>query len=312
MKNSITFLLALALIGCSTSRQATQRSVKFFKPLSAAEINKLHSKSTIDTPVKKEQPKLALQQKSVDIRVQPDVSHFKAESDSLRHVISRLEKNLLIAQNETLELRLKIANAAVDGGHLANKNLAAQPATIPDKPIQNNHPLSSDENALKPDQRNVIAGGDQRPSVSLTSIEKKLVPATQQYTQALNLFNQRQYSKSIELLEKVQNATTDKDLSVRSKYWMGESYFGLGEYARALRQFEMVEASGLQGKQADAYWMKGRCHEQMREFALARQCFELLIKQFPSNRLASLAHRKLESALYRKPNHVNEPDQTTV
>ncbi len=312
MKKLPALALVLAMIGCSSSRRITQRSEDFFRPLSAAEIRKLHRKGKIETPFKKEQPTLAAQPERARLKMDTDQSRLKAEADSLRQALSQLEKSLLMAHNEALELRLKIATATTDAASRTKRDVAVQPTTTPDKAGRSGQALSLNETAAKPKQDESLSGAEQRPSISLASVEKRIITPADQYTRALSLFHQRQYGRSIELLERIRSVTTDRNLSVRSKYWMGESYFGLGQYAKAFRQFEMVETSGHRGKQPDAYWMLGRCHEKMREFALARRCFERLIKEFPSNRLAPLARRRLGSSLYRPSTMHRENDQITV
>ncbi len=310
MKNLYALILLLAVIGCTSSRRVTQRTDEFFRPLSATEINQLHNRGKVATPIQKKQSTLAARLDQT--RVEPGHSGFKAEADSLRLVVSRLEKDLLIARNESLELRLKMANAATDAASRANRTMADQPALVPDKLDKSGPQPSQTQRTTRPTQDASVAEAERKPTVSLASVEKRLITPAERYTQALTLFNQRQYNKSLEQLERVQSTTTEKDLSTRSKYWMGENYFGLGEFARALRQFDLVATSGLPGKQPDACWMQARCHESMHEYALARQCFERLIKKFPSHRLSSLARLKLESSVYRDSKHTSEPDQTTV
>jgi TolA-binding protein len=313
MRNLLVLMFALAFMGCTSSHQMAQQSDNFFRPLSAEEIKNLHNKSTGTASISKENSGVAMLPHRIIVKDNAVQSKTRAEEDSLRQVIAQLEKNLLIAQKETLELRLKMANLSRDSAFPADRNATERLMANPGISDRNIQPIFRNENTAKPGRNeSTLAAGKQQPSVSLTSSEKGLVSPGDQYSHALTLFRQRHYQQSLELLEKVQNVSTDKDLIVRSKYWMGENYFGLGDYARALRQFEMVEPSGIPGKQADALWMRGRCHEQMREFAFARLCFARLITQFPSDRLAPLAQRKIQSSVYQKATDRKAADPAAV
>lgn len=290
MKILAALFLVIALAGCSGSRQTKQQPEEFFRPLSSAEIQKLRHKGKSEKPARTEQS-----------RVLAEKPRTKAETDSLRAVISNLEKGLLIAQKDNFELRLKIANAALESASGPNKNLADRVERLPQKFEPKDRPTSANGESAGPKDGESALGMQPRGSVASTYISKQLITPSAQYQQALDLFNRRQYANSIQILDRVQNLTTDKDLSTRSKYWMGENYFGLGDYTRAMKHFEMVEASGHLGKQVDACWMLARCHENLREFALAQRCFERIVKEFSSNRLARAAKKRLESPQYQIP-----------
>ena len=131
MKTLFAFALALSVVGCSSSHRMMQRPEKFFRPLSAAEIQKLHNKGRTTTPARKDQTKLTFQADQTKVKTEPNEPMYKAEADSLRQVVSKLEKNLLIARNDNLELKLKIAQATIDAASRANRNMAEQPARIP-------------------------------------------------------------------------------------------------------------------------------------------------------------------------------------
>ena len=292
----VTSILGLAIIfaGCSAHRQTIQSSDEFFRPLSSAEIQKLHRKGKDQKVAKSAATKR------------------NAEGDSLREVITRLEKGLLVAQRDNFELRLKIANATIDSASQAQRNLAVLPEYQSRQPVTSDHLLLPGRESLnsKTSEGNLAARSPN--SVSLASASKQLLTPPAQYQQALSLFNQKRYKESIQVLEHVQNVTMDRDLSMHSKYWIGENYFGLGDYAKALKQFELVESSGLLIKQVDACWMVGRCHEQMHEYAMARKCFDRIIREFATHRLAQAAKKKLGSPLYRTPSFGKSSTQTTV
>lgn len=84
-------------------------------------------------------------------------------------------------------------------------------------------------------------------------------------------------------------------LADNSQYWIGEGYYAQKKYSEALVEFEKVTAGyPNQDKAAAAYYKTGLCQKELGRPALAKDCWQILIKKFPRSPEAKLALDKLK------------------
>jgi TolA-binding protein len=74
-----------------------------------------------------------------------------------------------------------------------------------------------------------------------------------------------------------------EDLADNCHYWLGESYFGKKEFKEAVKHFEMVFQYKSSEKKGDAYFMLGRSYEMLGDKAKAKEAFEKVVKDYPTN-----------------------------
>jgi tol-pal system protein YbgF len=117
--------------------------------------------------------------------------------------------------------------------------------------------------------------------------------ATRAYREAVELIAARRFEAAIEAL----TAFLDRwpaDARVESAlYWRAEARYALGEYARALVEFDEVLRRSPEGPRvADLLLKIGLCHQRMGDHATARSYFERVRRRYPSSEAARVASRK--------------------
>ncbi|HSE98093.1 MAG TPA: hypothetical protein VLD57_07450, partial [Blastocatellia bacterium] len=73
------------------------------------------------------------------------------------------------------------------------------------------------------------------------------------------------YNECIEILEWLLLQRPDHPLASNCQYWIGESYFGLGEYSKALAAFKQVSSHSGSPKRRDARIMMNRAYVKMKQ-----------------------------------------------
>lgn len=116
---------------------------------------------------------------------------------------------------------------------------------------------------------------------------------SQAYEDALNTFHAKRYSEAIQGFAALLAQFPTHSLASNCQYWIGECYFGMDDYARAVEAFNKVFGYQRSLKQDDALLMLGRSYVKMGQPENARQSLNRLIKEFPSSEFISKAEQLL-------------------
>lgn len=155
--------------------------------------------------------------------------------------------------------------------------------------------LDSDTRSLQQrirDQEDQIATLQHHPPRSGSSS----VPQSafrQQYQEALQTYRSRQYRSAIQKFESLLNQDTSNSLSDNAQYWIGESYYGLGNYQKAIMSFEKVFTFSKSNKDDAAQLKLGLCYMKLNDKSKAREEFQKLINNYPRSESVGLAKRLL-------------------
>jgi len=103
------------------------------------------------------------------------------------------------------------------------------------------------------------------------------------YAQARSLYEQRRYRDAIEAFTALLAEDDRNSLSDNSQYWIGESYYGLGNYAQSIAEFEKVFTFPRSDKNDDALLKLGLCYLRMGDRRQARSEFEQLLANYPKS-----------------------------
>jgi tol-pal system protein YbgF len=114
---------------------------------------------------------------------------------------------------------------------------------------------------------------------------------TAAYSAALSSFRKRDFNTAITGFESLLNASVKEDLADNCHYWIGESYYGLGKYSEAIKQFNEVLGYKKSEKKADAQLMIGNSYAAMGNKDAARTAYEKVTNTYPSQ--AKRAQEKL-------------------
>jgi tol-pal system protein YbgF len=115
------------------------------------------------------------------------------------------------------------------------------------------------------------------------------------YEAARNKFQMKSYGEAIGALQALADSNPTHTLASNCHYWMGECYNAMGNYRKAIEEFQTVLQFRQSYKFADALIMSGLCYLKMGDNATARNKFQELINRYPESEYAPKAMRYLGS-----------------
>lgn len=105
----------------------------------------------------------------------------------------------------------------------------------------------------------------------------------ERYRAALDAYNARQYRDAINAFSRLLAEDANNSLADNCQYWIGESYYGLGNYAQAIAEFEKVFAYPNSNKADDALLKLGVTYLKLGDRESARTQFEQLLANYPKS-----------------------------
>jgi len=103
------------------------------------------------------------------------------------------------------------------------------------------------------------------------------------YEQALQNYYSREFDAAIYLFSMLLETSPTHRLVSNCQYWLGESYFGQGDYSMALDAFQKVLAYEQSFKKDDALLMMGRCYINLGDKQTALAMFDQLMNEYPDS-----------------------------
>lgn len=113
------------------------------------------------------------------------------------------------------------------------------------------------------------------------------------YEAALSLYNVKNYQGALEGFRALLNSGKAGKLADNCRYWIGESYFGLGKYSDALSSFQQVVATKGSSKIPYALLMVGNCEALLGNRDAAREAYSKVTAQYPTSPVAGKARARL-------------------
>jgi len=142
----------------------------------------------------------------------------------------------------------------------------------------------------------IAAVSESRSTTPPVSRERSIVRSTSfedRYQDARKDYLERQYRVAIEKFESILITNTQHSLSDNCQYWIGESYWGLGNYQAALAAFKKVFSFEKSNKEDAAQLKIGLCYMRLNDKDKAKQELQRLIDSYPSSEFISSARRFL-------------------
>jgi tol-pal system protein YbgF len=109
------------------------------------------------------------------------------------------------------------------------------------------------------------------------------------YQSALNLFNSRSYQQALNAFIDLLATDENTSLSDNCQYWIGESYYAMGNHNQAIVEFSKVFRFPNSNKSDDAQLKLGLCYMKLGDKQQARAEFDRLIASYPQSEYVSLA-----------------------
>jgi tol-pal system protein YbgF len=143
------------------------------------------------------------------------------------------------------------------------------------------------------------AGDRGAPGASVASTDLAREEAQQvpdQYRRALALVRQNEYDRAVQLFREFLRTNPDSPLAANAHYWIGESYFALGDYSQAILQLNDVRQQYPKSDRVPPALLKiGLAFLQMGNKSEARLAFQKVVNDYPSTPEAAQAREKLRS-----------------
>ena len=113
------------------------------------------------------------------------------------------------------------------------------------------------------------------------------------YRKGLDAFDSVEYQNAIYILYELLERDKTHDLASNCYYWIGESYYALGQYQQALQYFDKVFEYLKSNKLDDSLLKKGLCYMNMKQNQNAAEMFEMLIRAYPRSEYIPRANQYL-------------------
>jgi TolA-binding protein len=113
------------------------------------------------------------------------------------------------------------------------------------------------------------------------------------YNDALETFRVGRYAEAAEKFDRLIKAGIGDPLEDNCHYWMGESYFGLGNYTEAVAKFRTVLGYEWSNKKDDSQLMIARSLALSGDVAQAKEEYQRLIDVYPASPYLEYARARL-------------------
>lgn len=248
-------LISVFLMGCGASRQqANNGDTIDIDELLGEEQSAQSGQNADEGEVLKLLGITPAEEQGTDV-TQPEAA--KLEED-----IENLKQELLSKDQQISELRSEITQREKEINELEEM------AETSKQPQQRNLNFSGQANAPSPDFR-------------------------ARYQSALNVFKAREYQSAITAFSDLLSSDPNNTLSDNCQYWLGECYYGLGNYNQAISEFEKVFLFPNTNKADDAQLKLGISYLKLGERQQARGEFQRLLSSYPQSEYISLAEKYL-------------------
>lgn len=203
--------------------------------------------------------------------------------EPLKQSVVSLENRLneLTAEQAKMQKRLMAAEQRAHYSDSINFEILSQLVILENRLVSLSNSIN-DYNAVT--QPGSQAGGEH--SASGLGIAYK-----DRYLNALSLHQNGKYQEAVELFRKLIADDRNNSLADNAQYWIGESFYSMKQYQRAVIEFEKVSAFSNSDKGDDAQYKIGLCYKQMGNLEQSRVEFQKLISLFPQSEFAENARQ---------------------
>jgi len=180
-------------------------------------------------------------------------------------------------QFENAELRREIAQLSQ-----ANRSLNAQVAELEKQLIE-------EQEQIRESDVSVISRPEPKPE------RTDMTPAAfeNEYNRAIRLFRNRRYQDAKDIFTRLLHSGADHPLIPNCQHWIGESFFGMREYNRAIEEFRKVFNYESKYKHDHAQIMIANSYFMLGNKDRAGQEYQRLIDRYPNSRYVSFARQRL-------------------
>lgn len=140
-------------------------------------------------------------------------------------------------------------------------------------------------------QQSALAAAESQPYRSGTTSSSRASSFAEGYQDALKSYRSRQYHEAVQKFEALLQTNNRHALSDNCQYWIGESYYALGNYQQAIAAFQNVFTFSNSNKDDAAQLKLGLCYIRLNDEEQAKREFEKLINNYPTSEYINIAKR---------------------
>ncbi len=116
-------------------------------------------------------------------------------------------------------------------------------------------------------------------------------PFTEKYNEGRRLFESYNYQGCIDTMTELLAENPNHALADNAQYWIGESYYGLKQYQKAILEFQKVFAFDKPDKFDDAQLMIGLSYVRLDQTEMARSTFGEFLDTYAGSEYTGIAKR---------------------
>jgi len=276
-----TAIIVLALIvGCSGTREMSEPAPEM-------------TESLPDTTTKTKQEVLETKRVSV-LEMQTKIDILHDEIGNLKEEVARLKE-----ENKTLQNRLR----KQIGSEQVSVNGPRQPVEI-DSMSDTYRELLITRN-LQAAENAAIASDIRRADTlyNTRDLTGMLDPISddeyrERYNRALDEYFQKNYYRSIAEFQTLLIIDKKNEYADNAQYWIGESYYSMGDYKKAAMEFNRVLEFADSNKNDHAQFKIALCQLKLGNRVAAQNAFETLRENYPNSELLSRVTEYMEDPSY--------------
>ncbi|MFQ6121010.1 MAG: tol-pal system YbgF family protein, partial [Methanosarcinales archaeon] len=119
------------------------------------------------------------------------------------------------------------------------------------------------------------------------------------YQTGLDLFDKYKYQAAITQFDFLMKSNVRTNLKINCIYWIGECYFGLKNYNKAIEYFNKV-AKNKSTKTPYALYMLGRSHAMLGNIKKSKEYFNTILIEYPKKPIAIKARSMLNKLILKR------------
>ena len=118
---------------------------------------------------------------------------------------------------------------------------------------------------------------------------------SRRYQIALNGYYSKKYREAIKMFDELLSIDMNNSLSDNCQYWIGECYYALRDFKKAVIEFEKVFTFSNSNKDDDAQLKLGLCYINLRDKERARSELNRLLTNYPNSEYVQKAKSFLDN-----------------
>lgn len=220
----------------------------------------------------------------------PPVDIAKEQNTRINGILEQVDKNAAAVRDTQNELA-QISQRLADLENKINMNLTDQNASVQE--IKENLAFMNDQ-ILRLDSSMRTKKPAPMPAEPASVFKPGGFDINSAYKGALDEYYSRRYESAISGFTEILTITPTNSLADNAQYWIGESYYAIGNYTRALEAFQKVLDFPKSNKLPDSHFKIGITYLKLNNIDAAREELRAVVQNYPGTSAATFAGQQLK------------------